>query len=356
MASLSFFVSTVVSILASHDVERSVRLSIPLLPALLLFVLISGHFQTLQHVRQLYLTFSLVGLSVATGVLWTAWQAPGASPERWVAQLGSSVLLVANDAALLGVIAPLSFVLFVREPRSIVGLLAAASILVSICVVSVLQSRTALVTMIVSMTSVAALLRMRVAFLYALAIVILALVVDWVLDLPLGTKFRHIWTAGFNHMWDTRFSVWGAAWAMFRDAPIVGHGPHTFVYTSPSSVRMTWAHNLYLEVLAERGVVGLVTLGLLLGSGISVARRTYRVATDNVRILLAGSLAALIGFCVAAAFESTFIRVWVTTILFALLGVVGYLTSVRETCDPGEYERKHDARPNHNLSRGIGVR
>jgi predicted permease len=109
---LVFMVATGLSILVSKDMDRSVRLSMPLLPAALLFLLIAEHFRSAQHTRLLYVTFSMVGLGLASAVLWTAWGNSWAVPDSWrswVPDVGSPMLVVPNDGTFLAVVAPLSY-------------------------------------------------------------------------------------------------------------------------------------------------------------------------------------------------------------------------------------------------------
>jgi O-antigen ligase len=189
--------------------------------------------------------------------------------------------------------------------------------------------------MIVSITCVAALLRPWLGATCGLVILVLAMVVDGFLGFPLLGKFGRIW--------DGRVSLWFAAWFMFLQAPLCGHGPHTFVLfyrpyidhlglpswlpVDPPTTR--WPHNLYLEVLAEQGIVGLTALGFLLVSGIFLAWNSQRAASSDARIFGAAALAGLIGFCLAAVFELTFLRLWVVIVLFALLGVIAQMASAQ---------------------------
>ena len=318
------------SILLSEDIGRSARLSAAWLPAALLFFLIAGYFRDLRHTRRLYLTFSLVGLGLASVLLWTAGQNGWAVSRHWASQVGSPIFIVTNDSAFLAVIAPLSLALFYRAPRSVEGVLAALSILLSIGAVCMLRSRVAMLTVMVSLTCAAVLMRPRRGFIWGVGILSLALLVDGLLGFPLAAKFRHVWDGESGRLRDGRLWVWSAAWAMFREAPWWGHGPHTFTYTTVDGITMTWVHNLYLEALAEQGLVGLAALGFLLVSGVSAGWNVQRAALGEARILGAGALAGLIGFGCAALFELSFLRQWVVIILFALLGVVAQLAATKQ--------------------------
>jgi len=233
---------------------------------------------------------------------------------------------VPNDVAFLALVAPLSLVLLYRQPRSVVGILAALSILLSVCAVCALRSRGAILTFIVSIICVAALLRPRLSLACGLVILISALLVDGFLGFPLMAKFGSVWDNKFSDIGvGGRIKLWSTAWAMFLEAPLLGHGAHTFTY-SEWPLTVLWAHNLYLEVLAEQGIIGLAALGLLLACGASRAYQIQRAAPGEARILGAGAFAGLVGFCLAAAFELSLLRLWAVIMLFALLGVIAQLS------------------------------
>jgi hypothetical protein len=153
---LGFVVSTALSILLSADLGRSARLSAALVPALLLFVVLAAHVRRPPQLRLLCLTWSLVGLGLASVVLWTGGRSGWDATNAVVAAVGSPLLVVANDITLLAVIAPLSVALVSREPRTAVGGVAALSLLMSLGAVCLLRSRGALATLLVACTCAAA--------------------------------------------------------------------------------------------------------------------------------------------------------------------------------------------------------
>jgi hypothetical protein len=126
IAVIAFLASVGLSTLVSEDVGRSLRLSAALLPSILLFALVKDQLESLRQIRLLYLMCSAVAMVLAVIVLWAA--AYGhRSGGMWAllsSSLGVPILVVRNDITLLAVLAPLSLVLFYREPRRSRGIFA----------------------------------------------------------------------------------------------------------------------------------------------------------------------------------------------------------------------------------------
>jgi O-antigen ligase len=315
-----FLVSTGVSTIFSDDIGRSIRLGASLLPALLLFFLIAQHVDGVRDVRIMFLTCSVVVLVVSTALLLTGWYDYNEKGLKGViTHLGIPLLVVPNDVTFLAVIAPLSVALFYDKPRSMTGIGALISILLSVGAICAFRSRTAALTTIITVTCAVILMQSQQqrgqGALYALAFLVLTLLIDGLLGFPLIAKvIRKATILG-------RMSYWSTAWQMFLGAPLLGHGPHTFglFHKTP------WAHNLYLEVLAEQGMIGFGALIALLASGMRMAWRVYRTAVGEVRFFGASVLAAFVGFCAASLFELSFVRQWVVLMLFVLLGIMAQL-------------------------------
>jgi hypothetical protein len=103
---------------------------------------------------------------------------------------------------------------------------------------------------------------------------------------------------------------------MFLDYPILGIGFGEFRETVPEYQRKLGiqaevldAHNLYLEIAAETGAVGLMAWGLFLGFGLFVALRAWLVGGQSgsakdrwIRLMATGVISGLIAWLVASAF------------------------------------------------------
>ena len=102
-----------------------------------------------------------------------------------------------------------------------------------------------------------------------------------------------------------RAELWRAALQMFGQRPLLGFGPDNFRHLYGGYLGLpTWdqrvhANNLYLELLADLGVLGAVAFGLVVMPaivGVADGLRTKQSAVE--RILLAGLGASLLAFFV----------------------------------------------------------
>ena len=205
----------------------------------MLFFLVYEYFDRAKDLRYLYICLSGVALGLASMLLWTALGNTGLRASSWIAMVGSPILIVPNDVAFLAVIAPLSLALVYLQPRSAVAALACVSITLSLCVATVYLSRTAMLTFLAATICTAAVLRAGRYVFVVLVGIVLAAGIDFLDGHTLLGKFLH---EGF-HPGSGRLDLWAAAWAMFLDAPLFGHGLHT--YDDGAGIR--WAHNLYLQ-------------------------------------------------------------------------------------------------------------
>ncbi|MEA2156462.1 MAG: hypothetical protein QOE11_2602 [Solirubrobacteraceae bacterium] len=152
--------------------------------------------------------------------------------------------------------------------------------------------------------------------------------------------FSRLQAANSNH----RYEFWQAARDANATAPWLGIGPGTFEFwwarhgTTPAFVRD--AHTLYLETLAETGIVGFALLAgllaLLLGSAVVRSLR----APPALRIWIAAAVGGLTAFMTAAAFE----WVWEMGAIACAVMVLGaVIVAGRE--EPAAAEATRPSRP-----------
>jgi len=123
-----------------------------------------------------------------------------------------------------------------------------------------------------------------------------------------------------------RWAMWQAAIEMIRDRPVLGHGLNTFManyltYWVGGERQPRYAHNCYLQVAAETGVVGLTAFLWLLGSLFTCLVRGIRRAGEPRRLLLLGMGAGLVAFAVQAGLDTNFYSLRQAALFWVLAGM-----------------------------------
>jgi O-antigen ligase len=77
-----------------------------------------------------------------------------------------------------------------------------------------------------------------------------------------------------------RTELWGDAWDMFVENPLVGAGTGAFARIDPVQL---YPHNILLEAAGELGVLGALAILGLIATGVAVAARTYRESRGALR-------------------------------------------------------------------------
>ncbi len=123
-----------------------------------------------------------------------------------------------------------------------------------------------------------------------------------------------------------RSELFRIAWDAGRERPLVGYGSGSFEYLwyerRPNRLVVRDAHSLYLETVAELGVIGLVILLAGLGTLVVGALRARR------QRFVASGLGVLAAWSAASAFDWHWEMVGVTMVAL-LAGSVGLLASDR---------------------------
>lgn len=127
----------------------------------------------------------------------------------------------------------------------------------------------------------------------------------------------------YGAMQFTRFYLWDVAWRIFKDHPWLGVGPSNYAtvftdyFQGLIEAQRVWgsAHNIYLQQLAERGLIGLAAL-LALGCAFwAEAWRRARRRADESSLL---ALSAVTAFAVMNLTESAFQNEQITTMFLAI--------------------------------------
>lgn len=137
------------------------------------------------------------------------------------------------------------------------------------------------------------------------------------------------------HQWGAlaRVNSMVAAWRMFRDHPILGVGWGNYIFDfltyDPVLVQWEWsatrpvvptANNLFVSVAAETGILGLISLGLLIGITIKSAIKTLSIIRGtNWHPIFSGYLASFIAVFVVCY---NFFSVFYLSFVWAMLGMM----------------------------------
>lgn len=119
---------------------------------------------------------------------------------------------------------------------------------------------------------------------------------------------------------DDRALRWQVAATMLPEHPLLGVGPGGFrsnylgvSHNAELAEQTPVAHNMYVEVAAELGLVGLAGFAAMIGVGLWASERAVRAARDGPdRLLPLGVQGSLVAVCVASAFlsEQYYMPLW----------------------------------------------
>ena len=267
-------------------------------------------------------TFLLDGISqLLIGQSWLR-----ASIPMWGRLQGA--LVYPSDVSLLVFLLPIaSITLFGREAWK----LAAGVLLVALvgAAVSVSGTRTAfgaLVLFGLAAGWIHGLLRISVAM-----VAVATAVVITTASIGPATVVRRM-VSEKTYKAENRSPQWKAATALFREAPILGHGPHSFrdivkARHHERQFRRVWLkyapypHNIYLEALCGTGVFGLAALLWLLAAGV---RHLYRRRAEP---LARAALTSLVAFAAVGVFDLSLVKDWVQLSFWLPLGIAAGLSA-----------------------------
>jgi putative inorganic carbon (HCO3(-)) transporter len=127
----------------------------------------------------------------------------------------------------------------------------------------------------------------------------------------------------------SRLAIWGGAFTVFARSPVVGAGfgnlrPLIGGLLGLPEGWMGDAHNLYLELLAESGLVGLIAFAFLIVSALRAARKCMRQSRDEFAWLIGiADFAALCGVLVHGTVDYLFHTTpQVAALFFLVLGIL----------------------------------
>jgi len=127
-----------------------------------------------------------------------------------------------------------------------------------------------------------------------------------------------------------RVDIWRTTMRIARDYPLTGIGVHNTLhlydeYKDKTSVesQVPHAHNNYIQLVVERGVVGLAAFGFFIFALFRLFARGYRRGhSPMTRVLGLAGIGATTGFLVEGFFEYTFGDYEIMAILYTLAGAL----------------------------------
>lgn len=320
---LVFLLASVLVTLVSEDVRQSLRVQVQLLPALLIYaaVVLGVEKREQQRFVVIALVFAaLVAELVLMARILPMWDVPDRLEKMRI--IRNPLIYAPNDVLFFAVWAPLAAYLLFDASRAIKRL-GGLYLALTFVVLIYMQSRQAIAVYLLSLGVMALLWRPA----WGLAVLVgggaLVLLFDWLSGRGLIDKLVYLFPRRY---------IWAAAWQMFLDQPWFGHGPgmfkaHYVEYLEKAGYAlsqvedrrpMNWAHSLYLEQLAERGLTGLLALlTVIAGAVIALWRAFFKKKSWYINALLG----CWVGFAVAGIAESSLVRLWVVSTLLLLSGL-----------------------------------
>ena len=242
----------------------------------------------------------------------------------------NQLLIVPNDSCAMAILLvfPMALLAQQRAGRP-ARALAIATILLTALSLAILRTRTGLMVALLEVLVVS--LAWRRALIWLVPILACLVAGDQLIGAHMLEKLTHANNMD-NHGVAGRLGLWASAWAMFETAPILGHGGQAFGPQHGALLpawsprfperHVMWAHSLYLETLADQGLLGITALLILLLHPVcQLCHKLVKVRrnlTGSLNVVVA--LAGFAGFLVAAGLELSFIRRWVAVVLFGLIG------------------------------------
>ena len=321
-----FVLASLLSGLASIDHARTLATSFAWLPAALLFYLITYH-SGKAGISVICHALTTLSLMIACYLLAMRWQVAQNDPTAWLQQAGYPHLKVPNDLLMIAVLAPFARALSRLECHTYCKTYALLSLLLTLITIVLFRSKAAFIIFLVSVIASEVLNAPKRACIGLVTAVLLGIAIDATQGFPFLEKILN------SRLWSNRVPLWIAAWKIFLDAPILGQGPGSFAVINEAylqhielpdwvirdSRHAPWAHSLYLELLAERGLVGAASFIYLMAI---VCRALWKkiVSTPHSEYyhISVATAASLLGMLLASIFELSLVRYWVI-IVFSLL-------------------------------------
>lgn len=157
------------------------------------------------------------------------------------------------------------------------------------------------------------------------------------------SRFSGLFRQEKNTVWERKI-LWHSAWSMIEQRPVLGLGVNTFSryfpkYKPADYPDLRYAHNSYLQMCAEIGIVGLL---LFLSIPFIILRKALRNIKVKIKqgkegLILLGLISGYVGFLVHSIFDNNLFSLVLAT-LFWMMGA--YIYSLDKTINNELYAEK----------------
>lgn len=327
---VAFTASLVASITLSNGISESIESLIYFLPALSIYLLITTSvnkeldqdkvIQSISYTASIIATLGLAFIGANLG-LETSWP----EPSKLVIATQYIFISVPNDVLYLIIFIPLSTLTYLHSPSRYNQLFLIAHALSCLSLAIVLQSRLAILALLM--------LVILYFLIYRKGKILATLTTILFLLLCAGVYFEASIIEKFKNFEFTRIYLWRVSWEMFARFPFLGVGPHLYEQYYPLFVyklnlnttelhdprTMPWAHSLYFEALAEKGILGFLTLSAILLQSIQRCKNNLKKQKSHTNTALALTIGTYI---FASAVELTFHRWWSYSLFFSIVAII----------------------------------
>jgi len=250
-------------------------------------------------------------------------------PSLAFSQNRTPALVVPNDMLSGVIFLPIAVAIFVNEKRAFPKMLIVGIVAILLVAIYKVDSRLCVLTTILMVMIFFYHSRPKQLLKNCVILLLMLYLVDLVFDLGFVGNFLRLRED------NTRLSIWLAGLMQWIDHPVLGFGPSNFemayrlgisslelpkwMAVEPRSI--PWAHNIYIEALIERGMLGLAAQTMLF---ILIFLRLWeraKVTTGQSRSFYLALLISFCGFLFAGLFEPTMQRIWVANTVFVFLGL-----------------------------------
>jgi putative inorganic carbon (HCO3(-)) transporter len=126
-----------------------------------------------------------------------------------------------------------------------------------------------------------------------------------------------------------RFAIWSTAISIFKDSPLIGCGVGLFMdnFSKYGGAGYQYAHNCYLQILAETGILGLASFLWIIGETFLKGCRQLKRRPDIVSL---GVFSGFLAFLIHAFFDTQLFSLKLSILFWLMLSFVVKLTEEKE--------------------------